>query len=334
MKDKKAYEYLAKSGAEISSTPTRAVCLVNAGNQQGIAVDDFEAACSLLGKIAYLLNFPGKTYCVVIYEGLECAIDAHKALAGRACTLLKRTYSKEASIPLLVEYLIEDSIQLPVPATVQDARAVPGLVVVENFITAEEESTLKQCLDRYKWEPLSRRRVQHHGIRFNYSTNRHADDSMPGFPQEVQDIIIGKLRRMKSLNPVDEVSPVEPVPVPDQLTVNEYKPGAGISAHVDTHSPFRGAIISVSLCGRVVMEFKHRDGRAMSVLVPARSLVAFTGEVRYDWTHAITETRFDYVDNSFRERQFRISLTFRETKSTPCDCNYPHLCDSVGSTQL
>lgn len=43
----------------------------------------------------------------------------------------------------------------------------------------------------------------------------------------------------------------------DQLTVNEYTPGVGLSAHIDTHSAFSGAIVSLSLGGGCVMEFRR-----------------------------------------------------------------------------
>jgi alkylated DNA repair protein alkB family protein 8 len=43
----------------------------------------------------------------------------------------------------------------------------------------------------------------------------------------------------------------------DQLTVNEYTPGVGLSAHIDTHSAFSGAILSLSLAGGCVMEFRR-----------------------------------------------------------------------------
>ncbi len=43
----------------------------------------------------------------------------------------------------------------------------------------------------------------------------------------------------------------------DQLTVNEYTPGVGLSAHVDTHSAFADTMASLSLAGPAVMEFRR-----------------------------------------------------------------------------
>jgi alkylated DNA repair protein alkB family protein 8 len=93
------------------------------------------------------------------------------------------------------------------------------------------------------------------------------------------------------------------VPVIDQLTVNEYTPGVGIAPHVDTHSSFTGAIMSLSLAGGCVMVFRksyialnpcssrggdgagqvHQGDRQVLVYLPPRSLVLMSGEARYAW---------------------------------------------------
>lgn len=41
--------------------------------------------------------------------------------------------------------------------------------------------------------------------------------------------------------------------------VNEYPPGVGLSPHIDTHSAFEGAIISLSLAGPCIMEFRKYE---------------------------------------------------------------------------
>lgn len=45
------------------------------------------------------------------------------------------------------------------------------------------------------------------------------------------------------------------------VQVNEYPPGVGLSPHIDTHSAFEGSILSLSLAGPCIMEFrKYTDG--------------------------------------------------------------------------
>ena len=41
----------------------------------------------------------------------------------------------------------------------------------------------------------------------------------------------------------------------DQLTVNEYLPGAGIPPHCDSHSPFEEVFCALSLGTQTVMTF-------------------------------------------------------------------------------
>uniref|UniRef100_A0A8D1H6J6 tRNA (carboxymethyluridine(34)-5-O)-methyltransferase ALKBH8 n=1 Tax=Sus scrofa TaxID=9823 RepID=A0A8D1H6J6_PIG len=131
---------------------------------------------------------------------------------------------------------------------------------------------------------------------------------------------------------------------PDQLTVNQYEPGHGIPAHIDTHSAFEDEIISLSLGSEIVMDFKHPDGITVPVMLPCRSLLVMTGESRYLWTHGITPRKFDTVqasrghksgiitgdveDLTLNKRGIRTSFTFRKVRQTPCNCSYPLVCDS------
>jgi alkylated DNA repair dioxygenase AlkB len=45
--------------------------------------------------------------------------------------------------------------------------------------------------------------------------------------------------------------------VPDQVIINEYEPGQGISAHIDCVPCFDGTIASLSLGSSYVMEFSN-----------------------------------------------------------------------------
>lgn len=46
--------------------------------------------------------------------------------------------------------------------------------------------------------------------------------------------------------------------------VNEYPAGVGLSPHIDTHSAFQGCILSLSLAGPCVMEFRRYTNEAWS----------------------------------------------------------------------
>lgn len=110
----------------------------------------------------------------------------------------------------------------------------------------------------------------------------------------------------------------------DQCTVNEYKPGAGIPPHTDSHAPFEEILISISLFSDIVMTFENPETqKTFSVLIPRRSAIVLTGEIRYLWKHSISARKVDRLENGLLFRRTRYSLTFRKTREKPsCDCNY------------
>jgi hypothetical protein len=104
--------------------------------------------------------------------------------------------------------------------------------------------------------------VQHYGFRFDYVLKKAVDDGMSSIPEEMvyvpgvgfphmkvekSEESDSNLPHMKSKKYVNEY---------DQLTVNEYHPGVGIAAHVETHSSFEENFTTVSLLDEIVMDFK------------------------------------------------------------------------------
>ncbi|XP_057695539.1 alkylated DNA repair protein alkB homolog 8 isoform X2 [Corythoichthys intestinalis] len=221
-----------------------------------------------------------------------------------------------------------------------------GLVLVEDFVSQEEEAVLLAAID---WsshnndvtgqKALKHRRVKHFGFEFRYDNN-NVDKDMPlpgGLPEECHPV----LERCMENGHLTFM--------PDQLTVNQYESGQGIPPHVDTHSAFEDTILSLSLGAKTVMEFRHPDGRVVNVFLPGRSLLVMQGESRYLWTHGITPRKFDMVpawDQHFStpttcdhgalnhltlsKRGTRTSFTFRKIRHEPCCCAFPSACDSQG----
>ena len=70
--------------------------------------------------------------------------------------------------------------------------------------------------------------------------------------------------------------------VPDQVIINEYKPGQGISPHIDCESCFGPRIFSLSLGSQVIMEFTQDGNPKKEILLTPRSLVMMYGEARYN----------------------------------------------------
>ena len=76
------------------------------------------------------------------------------------------------------------------------------------------------------------------------------------------------------------------------------------------------------------MHFKDPQNNTQDLYLEARSLMVFSGEVRYNWVHSIASRKIDRVDGLLRFRHRRVSLTFRKIKTDICRCDYPLLCDS------
>ncbi|XP_059176888.1 alkylated DNA repair protein alkB homolog 8-like isoform X2 [Physella acuta] len=187
----------------------------------------------------------------------------------------------------------------------------PGLILKEEFITpAEEEELLKLMNMEETTEKgvMKHRQVKHYGFEFKYGLN-DVDVTEP-LPCGIPEICHGFLNKAIDLGLVKHF--------PDQLTVNQYKPGQGIPPHVDTVEAFEDGIMSLSLGSQVVMDFRHPDGEHLHVLLPRRSLLVMTGESRYVWSHGITPRKSDVVETSSKDgvtlltRDVRTSLTFRK----------------------
>ncbi|MEZ5840968.1 MAG: hypothetical protein R3D02_11290 [Hyphomicrobiales bacterium] len=54
-------------------------------------------------------------------------------------------------------------------------------------------------------------------------------------------------------------------------------------------------------------------GTKKGIILEPRSLVIFSGEGRFDWTHEIPARKSDVIDGIRLSRSHRISLTFRTT---------------------
>lgn len=65
-------------------------------------------------------------------------------------------------------------------ATFAKSGAIPGLVVIDDFITDAEQDDIVKNLDSHKWIKMLNRRVQHYGFEFKYGTNNVDKDESLG----------------------------------------------------------------------------------------------------------------------------------------------------------
>ena len=181
--------------------------------------------------------------------------------------------------------------QIPVP--------IPGLQLIPNAITPEHHDHLVTIVDQQPWLTDLRRRVQHYGYRYDYKS-RSVDASQ--FLGPLPDWSLPFLEQLQHAGLIKQV--------PDQLIVNEYQPGQGISPHIDCRPCFGDVIFSLTLGSSCIMEFTHAEEKTPLFLEP-RSVLLMRGEARQIWKHGIPARKRDlYASQSF-ERKRRISLTFR-----------------------
>jgi alkylated DNA repair dioxygenase AlkB len=178
---------------------------------------------------------------------------------------------------------------------------IPGLHYVAEYLVPEEQTQLLLAIDQQPWLHDLKRRVQHYGYRYDY-TRRSIDDSLylGPLPPWSQPLTERLLRDRWSARPLD------------QLIINEYLPGQGISSHVDCVPCFDNTIISVSLGSACIMQYTHTTtGAVVPVVLEPGSLVVMAGESRYHWKHGIPARKTDSYQGRTIIRRRRVSLTLR-----------------------
>ncbi|KAJ3168675.1 hypothetical protein HDU88_001568 [Geranomyces variabilis] len=193
--------------------------------------------------------------------------------------------------------------------------AVPGLRLINDFISEEEATFLLQTLDSLSWggngshpNPELKRRTLVFGHHFSFVSRTIVQDLGP-----LPDFLTNIISRMREHGVFAEKPP-------ELCLVNEYEPGQGIMPHVDAPS-FGPIVTSLSLMTPCVMNFTptHSNGsHATAVLLKPRSLLVLSGEARFHFKHGIGKELFDLYQGQKVERGRRVSLTFR-TLSQPQD---------------
>lgn len=187
------------------------------------------------------------------------------------------------------------------PPVLQRAGDLPeDFVIVPDFLTKSEEDELIQAIDAAPWNQDLKRRVQHYGFRYDYKARAVSlRDRLGELPDWAADVA----RRL-----VDYGYFTSP---PDQVIVNEYKPGQGINPHTDRSTCFGPSVASLSLGSDIVMDFTDGAGKSGSVLLPRRSMLILRGSSRTVWRHGIAPRRRDTNSLGTFVRTRRVSLTFR-----------------------
>lgn len=174
---------------------------------------------------------------------------------------------------------------------------IDGMTYIPNLLGPEEQVSILQEIDNRSWSDELKRRVQHYGYRYDYKERSVNPDMYLGPLPDFVNVVI---ERMMERNLFKSR--------PDQLIVNEFQPGQGISAHIDCEPCFGDVIASVSLGWAYEIDFLDVETKEChSYLLGLGSVLVITGPARYKWFHRIKARKKD----GDVPRQRRVSLTFR-----------------------
>ncbi|MGW1991349.1 alpha-ketoglutarate-dependent dioxygenase AlkB [Embleya sp. NPDC001921] len=193
--------------------------------------------------------------------------------------------------------------------TAARAVPVPGLRYVADWLDPDACRELLALIDAAQWSTELRRRVQHYGHRYDYgrrgvTTDVPTEAAAPPLPPWALHQVARLVR--------EGFMPQEA----DQAIINEYRPGQGISAHIDCVPCFGPVVAAISLGSGCVMDFFHpADGGKVEAYLAPGSLCVMTGPSRYDWRHGIAARKSDPRAGGRVPRGRRVSVTFRTVLS-------------------
>ncbi|XP_057799092.1 alkylated DNA repair protein ALKBH8 homolog [Salvia miltiorrhiza] len=335
--------FTSPKGGEDESSPH--LYVANCGPAVGFSHETIASVFGMYGEVEGVCAADESgTRVIVSYHDKSSSQAAMKALNRRPCSSLGgRTLHIQYAVQSLGK--VNNTASVPVSTSASDLD-IPGLHLMHDFVTPQEEQELLAAVDDRPWHRLAKRRVQHYGYEFcydirNVNTNQYMGE-LPPFMSPV----LERIRSFQALGRAADTSL-------DQLTVNEYPPGVGLSPHVDTHSAFEELIFSLSLAGPCIMEFRKYTTGAWqenstsssdlenqipeknlnfikkALYLPPRSLLLMSGEARYAWHHYIPHHKVDKVNDSLiRRGARRVSFTLRKVRQGPCRCEFPQYCDS------
>lgn len=144
--------------------------------------------------------------------------------------------------------------------------------------------------------PNSRKVIQF-GSLYLYNTKRATEKgSAPPIPEILQELRT-KIYQVATFIEKDYIF--------DQVIVNRYLPGQGISPHIDLNI-FGKYIVSFTFKGGREMEFTRNEEK-FKMYAKERSMYVMTGESRYKWKHQMRPRK---KDNGIPRKEC-FSITFR-----------------------
>ena len=171
----------------------------------------------------------------------------------------------------------------PIALIDRDCLGIVGLIYVRSFIPTSEQSRILLEVDNLKWRHDLKRRVQHYSYKYDYKARR-VDSSMYVGPLPRYAMEIGERLVKAGLLTA----------IPDQMIVNEYMPGQGITPHIDCEPCFADTIVTISLGSVYTMDFidtATEDTKELTLEIG--SALVLSHEARYRWKHGIKARKSD-----------------------------------------
>jgi alkylated DNA repair dioxygenase AlkB len=186
------------------------------------------------------------------------------------------------------------------PSAARTAVVVPGLTVLEEYVTEEEQALLLKLALAQK--PVTRPEW------LCGSPYEHVCVTCPRIPNLDMYVILQSIcARLKRDTLITRM--------PGTLTINYYEPGEGLRPHIDNQVVIAELVIGISLGSTCTMDFAHASdaSRRCAVLLTPGTVVIQQGEARYEWTHgiapgAVTGPRVSVQLSDFDPRFFSSDL--------------------------
>lgn len=186
----------------------------------------------------------------------------------------------------------------------EDLERPQGLFYFPDISNISNISCVLDTIDSLDWKSLSdsknSRKVQHYGYLYDYKSGKTKTKTIP-IPNEFYPLI-DFLKKKCIENDLKENEF-------NQVIVNNYEPGQGISAHTDVKD-YGGVIGCYTIGGGANISFT-RENKKYDLYVKTNSLYIMSGESRYKWKHEMSSRKSDMVNGIKIKRNRRVSITFR-----------------------
>ena len=154
----------------------------------------------------------------IVYENISDAILASQNVNDPLCAL--NSYFEEPLSCRFATIEVNKKIDFQIVCDISDrniSNKIPGLILIDDFISRDDEKELLNLFDNNIWRTDFSRRVQHYGYEFDYTTrNINLLENLGDLSYPLN----------KIANKISETCSTSQL---NQVTVNEYEAGQGLA---------------------------------------------------------------------------------------------------------